>query len=104
MMDQKFIDKIEELRHHTYSRITELQKDLCPMVRNIYMNHQYEASHELTIDDFFEIIKAVRDIVAHEGNYWEMQFFALDDDSTWIASLETDRQILKSYKYQNQKK
>ena len=35
MMDQKFIDKIEELRHHTYSRITELQKDLCPMVRNI---------------------------------------------------------------------
>lgn len=42
MMDQKFIDKIEELRHHTYSRITELQKDLCPMVRNIYMNHQYE--------------------------------------------------------------
>ena len=71
---------------------------------DVYMNHQYEASHELTIDDFFEIIKAVRDIVAHEGNYWEMQFFALDDDSTWIASLETDRQILKSYKYQNQQK
>lgn len=42
MMDQKFIDKIEELRHHTYSRITELQKDLCPMVRDVYMNHQYE--------------------------------------------------------------
>ena len=72
--------------------------------KDVYMNHQYEASHELTIDDFFEIIKAVRDIVAHEGNYWEMQFFAHDDDSIWLSSLETDRQILKSYKYQNQKK
>lgn len=71
---------------------------------DVYMNHQYEARHELTIDDFFEIIKAVRDIVAHEGNYWEMQFFAHDSDSTWIASLETDRQILKSYEYQNKKK
>ena len=68
------------------------------------MNQQYKASHVLTIDDFFEIVKAVRDIVAHEGNYWEMQFFAHDNDSTWIASLETDRQILKSYKYQNQRK
>ena len=30
--------------------------------------------------------------------------FAHDNDSTWIAPLETDRQLLKSYKYQNQKK
>lgn len=63
-----------------------------------------EASYQLSIDDFFEIVKAVRDIVAHEGNYWEMQFFARDDGSLWIASLETERQILKSYKYQEQKK
>ena len=42
MMDQKFIDKIEDLRHHTYSRITELQRNLCPMVRNLYMRHQWE--------------------------------------------------------------
>ena len=71
---------------------------------DVYMNHQYEVSHKLNIDDFFEIIKAVRDIVAHDGNYWEMQFFAYDNDTTWMASLETDRQILKSYKYQNQQK
>lgn len=69
-----------------------------------YMGHTYKASHELTLDDFFEIIKAVRDIVAHEGNYWEMQFFAQDDDSTWLATLETDRKILKAYKYQYQDK
>lgn len=43
MMDQKFIDKIETLRHHTYSRIQSLQKDLCPMVkRDIYMHYQFD--------------------------------------------------------------
>jgi len=73
-------------------------------VDDVYMGQAYEASHELTIDDFFEIIKAVRDIVAHEGNYWEMQFFALNDEYTLIATLETDRKILKSYKYQYQDK
>lgn len=67
---------------------------------DIYMNHKYEEHHELTIDDFFEIIKAVRDIVAHEGNYWEMQFFAHNTtDTTWVVSLETNRKILKSYQY-----
>lgn len=70
---------------------------------DVYMGQTYEASHNLTIDDFFEIIKAVRDIVAHEGNYWEMQFFAQDDDSTWLATLETDRKILKSYEYHQDK-
>lgn len=69
---------------------------------DVYMGHTYEASHELTIDDFFEIVKVVRDIVAHEGNYWQMQFFAQDDDSTWLASLETERKILKDYEYQYQ--
>lgn len=71
---------------------------------DMYMGHTYEAIHNLTIDDFFEIIKAARDIVAHEGNYWEMQFFAQDDDSTWLATLETDRKILKPDKYQYQDK
>ena len=42
-MEQKFIDRIELLRHHTYSRIQDLQKNLCPMIRrNIYMNYQFE--------------------------------------------------------------
>lgn len=68
-----------------------------------YKNFRYEAIHDLTIEDFFEIIKAVRDIVAHEGNYWEMQFFAHDNDSTWISELITDRKILKSYEHKSQK-
>ena len=42
MMNQKFIDKIEELRHHTYSRITNIQKNVCPMVKSVFMNYQFE--------------------------------------------------------------
>lgn len=42
MIDQKFIDRIEELRRHTYSRITNVQKDICPMVKQVYMNYQFE--------------------------------------------------------------
>lgn len=68
-----------------------------------YKNFRYEAIHDLTIDDFFMIIKVVRDIVAHEGTYWEMQFFAHDNNSTWISELITDRKILKSYEYKSQK-
>ncbi len=63
-------------------------------------DHIYEVSHTLTICDFFEIIKAVRDMLVHDGNYWEMQFFAHDKDSTWIATLQTDEKILVSYEYQ----
>lgn len=45
-MDQKFIDKIEDLRHNTYSRISELQRNLCPMVKKTYMNYQFEYWYE----------------------------------------------------------
>ena len=39
MVEQKFIDRIEELRHNTYSRIIELQKNLCPMVKEVYLEY-----------------------------------------------------------------
>lgn len=41
MVEQKFIDRIEDLRHNTYSRITSLQKELCPMIKKIYLNYQF---------------------------------------------------------------
>lgn len=69
------------------------------------INDMFEESYELTIEDFFEIIKTVRDIVAHEGTYWEMQFFAHDEfdkDCEWITTLETYEKILKHYEYKNQ--
>ena len=45
-MEQKFIDKIEDLRHHTYSRISKLQSETCPMVKKVYMNWQFEYWYE----------------------------------------------------------
>ncbi len=61
---------------------------------------EFDQTHDLTIEDFFELIKVVRDKVVHDGNYWEMQFFAHDEDSTWIATLDTDVLFLRSYQYQ----
>lgn len=69
-----------------------------------YNGHPYQASHDITLADFFEIIKVTRDQVVHEGVYWEMQFFAYDDDSTWLTSIETEEKVLKSYNYQRQSK
>lgn len=46
MMDERFVDKIEDLRHHTYSRVTELQKNLCPMVKKTYLNYQFDYWYE----------------------------------------------------------
>lgn len=49
--------------------------------------------HQLTCDDFFRIIWCVRNLVVHDGDYWSMQFFARDTDSTWIVSLTTSDDI-----------
>ena len=42
MFNQDTIDRIEELKHTTSSNITELQTNLCPMVKDIYLNYQFE--------------------------------------------------------------
>jgi len=71
---------------------------------DMYRGHVFEAHHDLTLEDFFEIIKVTRDMVVHEGIYWEMQFFAHDDDSTWIATIRTKERLLNSYVYQSKDK
>ena len=55
-----------------------------------YMYLQYD----LTIADFFEIIKQVRNAVVHDGNYWEMQFFARDTEYDWLASKTPKEKVL----------
>lgn len=69
-----------------------------------FYGHVFETSHNITMMDFLEIIKVTRDQIVHEGIYWEMQFFAPDDDSTWLTSIETKEKILKSYTYQSKEK
>lgn len=50
-------------------------------------------SQALTISSFLNIIKAIRDIFAHEGDFWSTQFFAQDTDSIWITSIRTKENI-----------
>jgi len=58
---------------------------------------KYEINRDLTLSEFFNVVKATRDMVVHEGNYWEMQFFAYDEECTWLTGIETDQKILTSY-------
>lgn len=48
----------------------------------------------LTIGDFALLLYRMRGMVLHEGDYWSMQFFAYDTDSTWLVSVATDEKIL----------
>ena len=58
----------------------------------------------LDIADILSIIKAMRDMVVHEGNYWELQLFAYDKDSTWLTHIETNKQLLSQATYNNNSK
>lgn len=61
-------------------------------------------SFDLTIDDILSIIKAMRDMVVHEGNYWELQFFTNDNDSIRLTHIETKEPLLSKNTYANESK
>lgn len=69
-----------------------------------YNGLDFEVSHNIDLNDFFNIIKTTRDAVAHDFMYWEMQFFAHDTDSIWCTSIETDEDLIPSYKYHRKKR
>ena len=69
-----------------------------------YNGHSFEVYHDIDMNDFLNIIKTTRDAVAHDFTYWEMQFFAYDTDSIWCTSIETDEDIILSYKYRSKAK
>lgn len=58
----------------------------------------------ISMDDVLSIIQEMRNMVVHEGNYWELQIFAYDDDSTWLTHIETDKQLLTKETYRNSTK
>ena len=37
MISQSLIDRVEELKRTTYSNITEMQKNLCPMIKDVIL-------------------------------------------------------------------
>ena len=63
-----------------------------------------DESRELVIADILSIIKAMRDMVVHEGNYWELQFFAYDNGSIWLTHIETKEPLLSKKTYANESK
>ena len=65
---------------------------------------EIDESFDLVIDDILSIIKAMRDMVVHEGNYWELQIFGYDDDSTWLTHIETKEPLLSKNTYPNEAK
>ena len=65
---------------------------------------EIDRSFNLSIDDILSIIKAMRDMVVHEGNYWELQIFGYDDDSTWLTHIETKEPLLSKNTYANEEK
>ncbi|MBQ7278155.1 MAG: hypothetical protein IJR17_03015 [Clostridia bacterium] len=56
----------------------------------------FDNSYSLTISDYLEIIKFVRDRVVHDGEYWEIQLFAYGDDPevNWLTSFSTTEKLL----------
>lgn len=69
-----------------------------------YKGHTFETCHSIDLIDFLNIMKTTRDMVAHDFNYWGMQFFAYDSDSIWVTSIETKENMLLSYKYYREQK
>ena len=51
--------------------------------------------YEMAFTDFMRIIRAVRNNLVHDGDYWTMQFFARDSDSTWLVDMQTDEKIIE---------
>lgn len=54
--------------------------------------------YTLTIQDFWNITRCVRNIVVHDGDYWSMQLFARDSEFTWLVDLTTDEKVISCYR------
>ena len=62
-----------------------------------YNEDKFELDCDLTLSEFFNVVKATRDMVVHDGNYWGMHFFALDEEYTLLTYMETNEKILTSH-------
>lgn len=78
------------LSHFVFSGI-DVPNELIGIDRARFDTHE---GYQLTCSDFLYIIKATRGMVAHDGDYWSMQFFARDNDSTWLTEITTDEQVI----------
>ena len=61
---------------------TQLSFEKCDIVYN------------LTIDDFLNVMRQVRNSAVHEGKYWEMQFFSNKSDVDLCVTMQTNEKML----------
>lgn len=69
----------------------ELKEELT-YEKKIQFEHKKAFNFELK--HFAELFRAVRNNVAHEGNYYEMQFWARDSEHSWLSSCESNECVL----------
>lgn len=69
-----------------------------------YKGLVFDACHNMELIDFLNIMKATRDFVVHDGEYWGMDFFTDDEDIITVATMETEIELLSTYKYLRTKK
>ena len=81
------------LSHFAFTGI-KVPEELEGFDRALFNTHE---NYQLTFMDFLRIIKATRNAVVHDGDYWSMQFFARDTDSIWLTSMTTDEQIISCH-------
>ncbi len=58
------------------------------------INFDTHSNYKMTCSDFLKMIRATRNCVVHEGDFWSTQFFAYDTDSIWLTKLITDDEVL----------
>ena len=78
------------LSHFEFNDIT-VPDELTGIDRALFNTHE---GYCITLSDFLRIVKATRNTVVHDGDYWSMQFFARDNEFTWLTSMTTDEQII----------
>ena len=79
------------LQNFTFSDIS-VPDTLTGWDKLLFNSHE---GYEMAFTDFMRIIRAVRNNLVHDGDYWTMQFFARDSDSTWLVDMQTDEKIIE---------
>ena len=64
-----------------------------------YCGLTFDAHYDITeLKDIMWLFLAIRNDVVHNGENWSMQFFARDEDSIWLTSMETSNKVIE-YKF-----
>ena len=62
------------------------------------MKSENDIKKEMTLENFAELFRQIRNDVVHEGKYYEMQFWARDKESDWLTNYKSNEDIFKIYK------